>query len=263
MKICIKCNLEKSDSEFGNRNKKCKDCYKEYQRLYRLNHKEKMKEYNDNYYQENKQEIIEGVKTYYFENRDKIAEYKTLYWEENREELTKKNKDYYQNNKERLGSQNKAYNQKHRKELNEKRNKRNKKNKIHLKLKERREKDPVFRISQNIRTYIRNSFKYKGLKKSTKTEIILGCSFKDFKSHIESQFECWMTWENYGKYNGDLNYGWDIDHIIPISIAQTEEEVLKLNHFTNLRPLCSYTNRHIKSDKIVYDNLIISPSNSF
>ena len=28
------------------------------------------------------------------------------------------------------------------------------------------------------------------------------------------------------------------------------EDVLKLNHFSNLRPLCSYTNRHIKSNKI-------------
>ena len=34
-----------------------------------------------------------------------------------------------------------------------------------------------------------------------------------------------MNWENYGLYNGELNYGWDIDHIIPISSAKTEEEV--------------------------------------
>jgi hypothetical protein len=39
-----------------------------------------------------------------------------------------------------------------------------------------------------------------------------------------------------------------IDHIIPISTANTEDEVIKLNHFTNLKPLCSYTNRYIKKD---------------
>ena len=60
-----------------------------------------------------------------------------------------------------------------------------------------------------------------------------------------------MNWENYGKYNGELNYGWDIDHIIPLSSAKSEEEVYKLNYYSNLQPLCSYTNRYIKVDKII------------
>jgi hypothetical protein len=58
-----------------------------------------------------------------------------------------------------------------------------------------------------------------------------------------------MSWDNYGKYNGELNYGWDIDHIIPQSSALNEEDVIKLNHYTNLQPLCSKVNRHIKRDK--------------
>lgn len=78
----------------------------------------------------------------------------------------------------------------------------------------------------------------------------MGCSFEEFKSYLESKFEDWMTFENYGLYNGELNYGWDIDHIIPISIAKTEDEVLKLNHYTNLQPLCSKINRDIKKDNI-------------
>ena len=44
----------------------------------------------------------------------------------------------------------------------------------------------------------------------------------------------------------------DIDHIIPISTAKTEEEIIKLNHYSNLQPLCSYTNRVIKRDKVNY-----------
>jgi len=76
----------------------------------------------------------------------------------------------------------------------------------------------------------------------------LGCSFEEFKIYLESKFEDWMTWENKGLYNGYLNYGWDIDHKIPISSATTEEEMIKLNHYTNLQPLCSYTNRYIKRD---------------
>ena len=59
-----------------------------------------------------------------------------------------------------------------------------------------------------------------------------------------------MSWDNYGLYNGELNYGWDIDHIIPLASATTEKELLKLNHFTNLQPLCSKINRDIKRDTI-------------
>lgn len=38
----------------------------------------------------------------------------------------------------------------------------------------------------------------------------------------------------------------NIDHIVPISSAKSENDVLKLNHYTNLQPLCSKINRNIK-----------------
>jgi hypothetical protein len=78
----------------------------------------------------------------------------------------------------------------------------------------------------------------------------LGCSLEELKIFLESKFEPWMNWNNYGKYNGEINYGWDIDHIIPLSIAKSEEEIYKLSHYTNLQPLCSKFNRDIKKDKI-------------
>ena len=82
--------------------------------------------------------------------------------------------------------------------------------------------------------------------------MILGCSFEEFKYYIGAKFESWMNWNNYGLYNGELNYGWDIDHIIPVSTAKTEEDIIKLNHYTNLQPLCSYINRYVKKDIIRY-----------
>jgi hypothetical protein len=61
-----------------------------------------------------------------------------------------------------------------------------------------------------------------------------------------------MSWENYGNWNGsakEINISWDIDHIIPLATAISLEDVIRLNHYTNLQPLCSYTNRYIKRDK--------------
>ena len=33
--------------------------------------------------------------------------------------------------------------------------------------------------------------------------------------------------------------------------AITEEDIVKLNHYSNLQPLCGYVNRHIKTNKIL------------
>lgn len=110
--------------------------------------------------------------------------------------------------------------------------------------------DPLFKLKKLIRENISQSIKRNKYNKNSKTQTILGCTFEEFKIHLESKFESWMNWENQGKYNGKLNYGWDIDHIIPISSAQTEEEIIKLNYYTNLQPLCSKVNRDIKRDNI-------------
>ena len=105
-------------------------------------------------------------------------------------------------------------------------------------------------LKKRIRSAISNILKERGFRKKSKTLEILGCNIDDFKSHLESKFENWMNWNNRGLYNGDLNYGWDIDHIIPVSSAKTEKDLLLLNHYTNLQPLCSKINRDIKKNNI-------------
>ena len=60
-----------------------------------------------------------------------------------------------------------------------------------------------------------------------------------------------MNWGNYGGGNKKYyNISWDLDHIIPLSIANTEEELYKLNHYTNFQPLCSKINGTIKRNNI-------------
>lgn len=114
--------------------------------------------------------------------------------------------------------------------------------------------DPLFKLSTLIRSSIGKVIRNNGYTKRSRTTQILGCSFIEFKQHIEQQFEWWMTWDNRGSVSSfitGINQSWDIDHIIPLASATTEAEIIKLNHYTNLQPLCSYTNRWIKRDHIV------------
>jgi len=96
---------------------------------------------------------------------------------------------------------------------------------------------------------IQLSLKSKGYTKDSKTFEILGCDVIKFKEYLESKFDHWMTWDNKGLYNGSFDYGWDLDHIIPLKTALTKEDVIKLNHYTNFQPLCGKLNREIKNGK--------------
>lgn len=94
--------------------------------------------------------------------------------------------------------------------------------------------DPKNAIADRVRRRINNFMKQNGYKKTCKTHEILGCNWDKFKIHVEKQFQPGMSWENRSE--------WHIDHIIPLASAKTEEDVIRLNHFTNLRPLWAKDN---------------------
>jgi uncharacterized Zn finger protein (UPF0148 family) len=150
------------------------------------------------------------------------------------------NKEYREENKEVLKEQSKKWYER------TKVSRRDHKAKYY---RERRKTDLMFALKSSLGRLIRTSINRSGYKKNSKTNEILGCSYDYFKQYLEFQFEPWMNWNNRGRYNGELNYGWDIDHIIPLESAKTEEDVIKLNHYTNLKPLCSKINRDIKRNK--------------
>ena len=123
--------------------------------------------------------------------------------------------------------------------------------------KRRTAKDPIFKFAMNMRCLISGSFRRNNHSKGgTRTASILGLPIEEFKKYIESLWEPWMNDENYGTKNGvfpkEIRQNWEIDHIIPISTAKTKEDIIRLNHYTNLQPLCSYENRWIKTDKLNY-----------
>ena len=116
----------------------------------------------------------------------------------------------------------------------------------------KRENDPLFVLKHSIRRNIGLYFTKGRYIKKQSTEEIIGCSFEFFKAYIESKFEPWMDWSNYGLFNNTPNYGWDLDHKIPVSLAETEQQLITLNHYTNFQPMCSYENRIVKNNKLNY-----------
>jgi len=110
------------------------------------------------------------------------------------------------------------------------------------KYQKKRRQNPLIIISERIRALIFFKLKVKNYTKKSRTHEILGCSYDDFKIYIEKQFKDGMTWNNKG--------AWHIDHIIPTCVAKTEQELIKLNHYTNLQPLWAEDNLK-KGSKII------------
>jgi hypothetical protein len=198
------------------------------------------------YYQENKESIKLKSKIYSINNKETIQEWKKEYYNKNKEVIRIKSIKYYDNNKEIVIEKVREYRENNKEKGIEYR--KNNKEKRNERRRERLQNDNLYRLSQYTRNKIRKYLIEGGYSKKSKTQEILGCSFEELKLHLESKFEGWMNWTNRGLYNGELNYGWDIDHIIPLSIAKSEEDIIRLNNYSNLQPLCSKINRDIKKD---------------
>jgi len=104
---------------------------------------------------------------------------------------------------------------------------------------ERVQTDPVYAMKTRIRSLVGVSLKRRGYTKRSSANQILGCTWEEFSTHIEKQFLKGMSWENMG--------AWEIDHIVPLATAKTEQDVIALNHFTNLRPLWTEDNQSKKA----------------
>ena len=89
--------------------------------------------------------------------------------------------------------------------------------------------DPIYRFKSNMRTHLNVRLKGFLKRKEGKTLNYIGCDWETFITHLESQFDEKMTWENYGKY-------WELDHIKPLSKGGTF-------HFKNTQPLPVIENR--------------------
>ena len=161
--------------------------------------------------------------SYYRRHRDKILSQKREYQRANKDKIRAYQASYYQRNKERkkLKVKQRYYLKKH--EI------------INSQVKyraARRATDPLFKLKHNIRSLISSVLRRKNFSKKSKTAELLGCSWDQFKKHIEDHFDHDMNWDNYGTF-------WTYDHVCPVSQALNEEELLKLQNYLNIRP-CKY-----------------------
>tara|TARA_R110001592_G_scaffold69622_5_gene213674 strand:- start:20 stop:1009 length:990 start_codon:yes stop_codon:yes gene_type:complete len=188
------------------------------------------------YYEKNKEKVVANSKVWNEKNKEKVKIYRKGWLEDNKERLTAKAKVYYKKNKKRITAYNKVY---HSAEKN--------RDRINASRKKRYQTEPLFKLTVNVRNLINGAIKNKGYTKRSKASEILGCTFEFFLSYLKKQLKEGMS----------LN-DTHLDHIVPINLGKTEEEIIALNHYSNFRPLPGKENLS-KRDKLILS--IVSPEN--
>lgn len=207
-KFCNICQNEKPIQEFY-KDKTSNDGYRS---KCKICDKLTMKKWRTN----NREKHKASSQSYRESNKEKCKEAKKVYYEANKEKCKTRMKSYYDLNKEKCKSNMKDY------------------------MKNRLQIDPLFKYIHNIRSLIIWAFKNGGYSKTSHTYEILGCDFKVAWNYlIKKAKERYIDFKEEdflesGKYH--------LDHIIPISTAKNESEVIKLNHYTNFQILLAKEN---------------------
>ena len=230
-KKCKKCNVVKDVSEFSKDNNRkdglqyeCRVCCKEW----REDNREKIKQHRE----ANKDE----AKQYREANKDKAKQYR----ETNKEKSKEANKEYYNSNKDKY-KQNYKINIEKIREYNKNYAKANRSN-LRKNENERLETDSLFKLKKYTRGAIK---RYLEGTKSKRTREIIGIDYKGFQNYLEVEY----------------TEGMHLDHIIPQSWANNDEEVYILNHYSNFQIITAEENltksdRYCKSENLkkVLDN---------
>ena len=154
----------------------------------------------------------DAMREYRENNKTQIQETNSKYKKSHREQQRNSQRKYVENNKEKI-----LENQRKRR-------------------KERFETEPLYKLKEQARRMIWLSFYRTDKAKREHTEKIIGCTLEQLTEHLVKTF-----FGNYGvEYDGTQDV--HIDHIIPISTAETEEDVYRLCHYSNLQLLYATDN---------------------
>ena len=199
---------------------------------------EKAKKHSASYYSKNRRVRISKMEEWRKNNLEKAKETAANYYIENKDKCREKKKRWNQENPEKVKAQAARWYEKYK---GRPRTEATKLRKQAWK-KQRKAEDPIFAMAERLRNRLHIAFKMSGFKKNSRTEKMLGCTFKQFSKHIESQFTDGMSWDN--------RADWHLDHIVPLSCATTIEGLEKLSHYKNIRPLWAAENLS-KSNNLV------------
>lgn len=221
MKLCNKCKKLKSEKEFskhkGHKNglqSQCKGC---------------CKIYKEQYYKTHKKQMLAKGKKWRANNGEKENIRLKLWCKNNPERRAIICKKYRENNKEKIAMKNKQWSQSPAGRASQKRKR------------EKVSSTPKGRLDSVMRATISYSLKLVGSSKNgCHWETLVGFTVEELKKHLESQFDSWMSWENYG-YGKDK---WCIDHKKPIISfnydSSDHKEFKKCWALKNLQPMrCS------------------------
>lgn len=178
---------------------------------WRCSHKDELSQYREAH----SEHIKANKKRYRKDNLETVLQKERQRHEKNKDREREVAKAYYYANKERT---NKSKTDKHR-------------------------TDTRFRFMCRLRTRVRTFFLLGGIQKRMATRDMLGCSWSELDSHLKATFL-----KTYGEAYDETKHDVHIDHIIPLSSGKTEEELIKLCHYTNLQLLTAFDNLS-KSDK--------------
>lgn len=145
--------------------------------------------------------------------------------QKNRDVANQRAAEWRQKNKDKVAEYNKQYAVANKEKINQQSCERNK---------QRRKIDPLYVLIRRER--VRAYDALKGLRKVARTETLLGCSYAEFRAHIESLFVDGMGWHN-------MNL-WHIDHIRPLAsfdLSDKEQQKLAFN-YKNQQPLWAIDN---------------------
>lgn len=207
---------------------------------YREVHKPAILERNRKYYRKNQAKHYKSTRQWRAKNPDKVKNYNRKYAQTHKDKINAWSRKWRSRNKAKYKQLARKYQTKrysnHREEILASNALWKGQNREHLTRYRRKRKierwsiDPEYRIREGLRHRIYLAVKRK---RPRRTMELLGCSWAQFKLHLQSLFKPGMTWANYG-YRG-----WHIDHKRPCASFNLTDpkEQSECFHYSNLQPL--------------------------
>lgn len=166
-KICNKCGENKLISEFYKNRAKCKTCFSEQTKQYKIKNSKKIKEQKSEYCKKNKKRIDEYSKQHYLRNKKRKRKLAKIWQSNNIKELRIKRANYD---------------------------------------KKKRCEEPSYRLRKNLKQKLSFHLKQCGKEKTISVKELTTLTRLELKAYLESKFTEGMTWNNYGNNGWHLGH---------------------------------------------------------